>query len=264
MDLLKIFDKYNLTARIFPALILILPLLFSVYASFPVLFSVYASFPVLVSSDILLSLMTIFVSFGALYFLSNLCRGLGKKEEKILIEEWGGLPTTLILRHSDNTLNDSTKKCYHSFLAQQVPDIGDFPTASEETQNLHQADNIYSSSIDWLREQRRDKEKYYLLHEKNIQYGFRRNLLGVRVTGIILSVASILLILVSKVDFIQLSSKLIETLESAMMGVTIFQYMALFFNFIAFLCWIFVVNKNWVKEAGFQYANTLLKSIDQA
>lgn len=257
MDLFKIFDKYNLTARIFPALLLILPLLFSVYATFPVL----------VSSDKLSFLTTILIPFGilcgVLYFFSNLCRGLGKKEEKILIEEWGGLPTTLILRHSDNMLNDSTKKRYHSFLEEKVPDIGKFPTASEETQNFYQADKIYSSSIDWLREQRRDKEKYYLLHEENIQYGFRRNLLGVRAIGIRLCIASILFILVSKVDFIQLSSKFIETLESAMMGVTIFQYIALSFNFIAFLCWIFVVNKNWVKEAGFQYAKTLLKSIEQ-
>lgn len=252
MDLLKIFEKYNLIARIFPALLLILPLLFSIYATLPNL----------ISSNILSFLTTIFISFGALYFVSNLCRTLGKRQEENFISQWGGLPTTLILRHRDNTLNDLTKTRYHSFLKKNVPNINSFPTASKETRNPHQADIIYSSSIDWLKEQTRDKKKYYLLHEENIQYGFRRNLLGVKVIGIYLCLSSILLLLIYNIYSVQLDSNFIEILKSLIKGITIFQYIALFFNLTAFFCWIFVVNNNWVKEAGFQYAKTLLQSID--
>lgn len=252
MELLKAFDKYTIIARIFPALLILLSFLFSIYATFPDL----------ITSNLLSFLATVFISFGALYFASNFCRSLGKKEEKELIKEWGCLPTTLILRHGDNTLNNLTKKRYHSFLENNVPNIGSFPSSDEETQNYDKADEIYSSSIDWLREQRRDKEKHSLLHEENIQYGFRRNLLGVKIIGIYLCIASILLMFINNIYSIKLDTISIEKIKSVIKNLTTFQYMALFFDITFLLCWIFVVNKNWVKEAGFQYAKTLLKSIE--
>ena len=252
MELSKAFDKYTIIARIFPALLIILSCLFSIYATSPNL----------ITSNLPSFLATIFISFGALYFVSNFCRTLGRKEEEKLIENWGGLPTTLILRHSYNTLTNLTKKRYHSFLERNVPHIGSFPSPDEETQNHNKADEIYSSSIDWLKEQRRDKEKYSLLHEENIQYGFRRNLLGVKIIGIYLCIASILLIFVNNIYSIKLDTISIEKIKSVIKNLTTFQYMALFFDIIFLLCWIFVVNKNWVKEAGFQYAKTLLKSIE--
>lgn len=258
MELFKTFDKYTITARIFPALLVLLPCLFSTYATFPNL----------ITSTLLSFLSTVFISFGALYFISNFCRSLGKKEETKLFENWGGRPTTLILRHSDLTLTNLTKQRYHLFLEENVPNIGTFPSLDQERQSPTKADDIYSSSIDWLREQRRDKEKYSLLHEENIQYGFRRNLLGVKNTGICLIIISTILIFISNICSMKLDPKLdtisMEEIKTVVMTLTTVQYLALFFDLISILCWIFVVNKDWVKEAGFQYAKTLLRSIDNS
>ena len=257
MDFLKGFDRYNRQARISPALLLLLP----------ILFTACSVFPQLIISDYVKTLALISVSFGVLYFLSSVCRSAGKKKEVELIAEWGGYPTTIILRHQDNSLNNYVKSRYHNFLNQNVPDIN-LPTISEESNNPQLADEIYSSSIDWLKEQRRDKDKYNLLYEELIQYGFRRNLLGIKTWGLLSCIASIIFIfgnqiyqvLINTTKFQSTSNLLQLTIEN----VTSFQWGVIFFDIFVLCIWLFMIREPWVKEAGFDYAKTLLKSIDNS
>jgi hypothetical protein len=80
----------------------------------------------------------------------------------------------------------------HEFFTKNIPGLT-IPSAVEEQQNPAEADKRYCSAVNWLREQRRDKEKFFLIHEENIQSGFRRNLLGVKGIGIIFCAVALLL-----------------------------------------------------------------------
>ena len=257
MDFLKGFDRYNIQARIYPALLLLLPLLLTVYSVFPQL----------ITSDSVKTLASILVSFGVLYFLSSVCRSAGKKKEVELITAWGGYPTTIILRHRDDFLNNLLKSRYHSFLNQNVPGIN-FPSSSQESNNPQLADEIYISSIDWLKEQRRDKDKYHLLYEENIQYGFRRNLLGIKTWGLLSCIASIIFIFGNQIYQVLINTTKFQStsnlLQLIIENLTSFQLGVIFFDMFVFCIWLFMIREPWVKEAGFDYAKTLLKSIDNS
>lgn len=257
MDFLKGFDRYNIQARIYPALLLLLP----------ILLTVYSVFPQLITSDYVKTLASVLVSFGVLYFLSSVCRSAGKKKEEELITAWGGYPTTIILRHQNSFLNSNIKSRYHNFLNQNVPEIN-FPSRAEELNNPQLADEIYSSSINWLKEQKRDKEKFNLLYEENIQYGFIRNLLGIKMWGLLSCISSIIFIFGHQIYQVSVNLTKLPNLGNLIRlivdNLTSFQLAIILFDIIAFLSWLLIVREPWVKEAGFDYAKTLLKSIDNS
>jgi hypothetical protein len=88
----KVIDPYERQARLYPALLALLPLL----AMIMLLYSPKAS--------ALTSILTLAVSCGGLYLMTNLCREFGKRLEEKLFREWGGKPTTQLLRHRDHTI----------------------------------------------------------------------------------------------------------------------------------------------------------------
>src|SRR3989442_12022556 len=88
----KISDPYERKARLYPALLALLPLIVigAVYAP-------KASAPVNV---------VMFISgCGGLFLMANISRELGKRLESTLSESWGGKPTTQLLRHRDGTID---------------------------------------------------------------------------------------------------------------------------------------------------------------
>ncbi|MGA9883523.1 MAG: hypothetical protein WBQ34_07380 [Candidatus Acidiferrales bacterium] len=78
----KVTDPYERPARLYPALLMLLPLL----ALIMLLYGPKAT--------ALTTAVTVAVSCGALYLTTNLCRELGKRLEEKLYHEWGGKPTT--------------------------------------------------------------------------------------------------------------------------------------------------------------------------
>jgi hypothetical protein len=96
----------------------------------------------------------------------------------------GGLPSTVMLRHSDTTIDPITKARAHEFLAQQVKQPA--PTPVDEANDPAKADHFYTACGNWLRENTRDHDKFNILFEENISYGFHRNLLGLRTIAFVL------------------------------------------------------------------------------
>jgi hypothetical protein len=141
------------------------------------------------------------------------------------------------------------------------------PTAAEEAADPVAANFTYDSAVKWLKERTR-KEKFWLVERENAQYGFRRNLRGMRPLGIISSlitlVVAALAIEFTKPEFFHaLSSGSISPvlsqfrlLEPSVIATTIV-------NLVAVLAWLLVVRDDWVKDAGYQYANALLASCDK-
>lgn len=80
-------------------------------------------------------------------------------------------------------LNAITKKRYREKLTTLVP-IEAMPTAEDESQNPAAADTVYESCGQFLRAKTRKKDDYPLVSAKNVEYGFRRNCLGLRTPAI--------------------------------------------------------------------------------
>ena len=54
------------------------------------------------------------------------------------------------------------------------------PTVAAEANNPAGSDSVYMSATKWLLSQTRDTKVYSLLFQQNINYGYRRNMLGLR------------------------------------------------------------------------------------
>lgn len=116
---------------------------------------------------------------------SDVARRRGKTIEPAIIEKMGGLPTMVTLRHRDATYDRDTKAEFHAFVAGKLGKPA--PTDAEEAADPVAADSYYARGVAWLRENTRDQKKFDILFNENISYGFRRNLLGLKVPGFLLN-----------------------------------------------------------------------------
>lgn len=127
-------DPYDREARLYPALISMMPIL--------VLFGcLYGpKHPLLVWG------VSIVTACGGPLLLSRLARDLGKALEEKLIVEWMGKPTTILLRHSDRTIDPYTKALYHETLGTGLSRKP--PTLEDEETNRQASDDFYRASTD--------------------------------------------------------------------------------------------------------------------
>lgn len=151
-------DPYERKARVIPGLLVALPVLV------PLLCVYGARHPVLTGVIGLLG------GCGAIYALASVARGRGKKLEEMLVSKWGGMPTTIALRHRDKFLDGVSKQRYHTAITAKLGIA--MPTAEEESANPDKADDIYIGATKRLRELTRSNKQ--LLLKENIAYGFHR------------------------------------------------------------------------------------------
>lgn len=166
-------DAYSIRARLFPAIIAAAPAI-----ALAAVFLFWEAFQLQGAiAAVALSVL--------LFALSDLARRQGRRIEPRLIQDMGGSPSTTLLRFRDPSLDQGTKERTHAFLAAKLD--APVPTAEAETANPDVADVFYSREAAWLREHTRDKTTFRLLLEENTTYGFRRNLLGLKVPGLVLN-----------------------------------------------------------------------------
>src|SRR5713226_3809363 len=233
----KVADPYERQARLYPALLALLPLLVMVM----LLYGPKAS--------ALTSVVTIAVSCGGLYLMTNLFRELGKRMEERLFREWGGKPTTQLLRHRDNTIEAVTKRRYHSFLAAKINEA--FPDKDQEANNRDAADEIYQSGVRWLLSHTRsdDNKKFDLLFKENVTYGFRRNALGMKPVGLIVSIGSLLWTLGREAVLFNSARKSLDMEAFWRMPET--ATVSLIVSAVMVVAWMFFFTKSSVRTAAF-------------
>ena len=122
------------------------------------------------------------------FFLSQVGADFGKRLEKGLWTNWGGPPTTRFLRHGNHELNEVTRGRVHAKLRQLGLHI---PTREEQEQDQCAADTDYESCTQDLIRRTRDTRRFPLVFKGLTEYGFRRNLLGLKVFGVFLTVAGV-------------------------------------------------------------------------
>jgi hypothetical protein len=229
--------KYSLVARTYPIMILLIPL---------VITGSYLS----VNFDNYYHFFTSIGLLGALSFLlTQLGRDFGKKKEHALWKSWGGMPTIQILRFNNDFLDDLTKKRYHLRLNELCP-VEHIPTKELEQINPSEIDKIYSTWTKFMISNTRDTNKYRLLYKENINYGFRRNLWGLKKIAICLILINICII---------------TLFSGSKLGFNFFfqwtneYFISLGLLLVILIFWILIVTKDWIKRVAFSYAERLFE-----
>lgn len=231
-------EPYDRQARLYPALLLVAPI-------------------VATGAGLLSSNLTAFQSFGAsaaglggAFLLTQLARDAGKKGEKGLFEKWGGLPSVAIFRHRDTRLDSITKARYHKKLAGLVKEAK-APTAEQEHSDPDSADIVYSAWSYYLRVNTRDIKKFSHLFRENVNYGYRRNVWGMRTLGLVASLSCLVCSVVRLLVIRAATGKIDEVLLCS--GV---------FALFILLLWAFRFTGDWVYIPANAYAERLAESTE--
>lgn len=241
----KYFDHYVINARLKPAFFALMPIAITTLAWCPK------------AQEVGGVVLTFLITFGVMAFLSNLVSNLGNQLQTRLFDDWGGAPTTILLRHADKTLDIYSKQRYHKWLQSKLPDLK-MPSPENEDKNSVDADHIYTSAVSFLREYARDKNKFPMVYSDNVAYGFSRNLLVLRPIGIGVTLTSIFLN-VALVYFYFVNA---EREFNAFVGTNISMILFASGSVISSLIvlWIFckLINDNYVHGRAIRYAKSLL------
>ncbi|OUS23374.1 hypothetical protein A9Q98_14905 [Thalassotalea sp. 42_200_T64] len=233
IDISKYTDPYERKARVFPALLCLLPVVIAISVNFPELYTSLTGFIGLV------------VAFGGLQLLAQMARDGGKKLEPNLFNEWGGIPSVNIFRYRDNIIPAPTKKIIHQSLSDKTKVAA--PTFEYENNHPEDADEVYRAWSDHLRGHSRDTNKFSLLFKENINYGFRRNILGMKnLYGVF--------------GILALGVFLIPSLPTSDLNNTDFTVM--FIIALYTLWFMFFVNFDWVKVPADEYAKRLVEVVE--
>jgi len=235
----KILDAYGRQAQLLPALIALLPIFLVAGTALPWTNRIGAG--LLVSA----------IGGGLTVLLAHVARRLGRQAETRLLAEWGGKPTTIWLRHSDDHLDGHTKERYKTFLARRVTGW-EPPTRDEEVAQPTAADERYDSAVRWLLEHARSQERFPRVFRENVSYGFRRNLYGLRPVGTVLALAG----LVMGLAFLGIPS-----FKASSLPVLLLSQIVVSAGLLG--VWRLVVDGSWVRDAGDAYAKELLATCEQ-
>jgi hypothetical protein len=159
-------DDYERRARLVPGLLLVAPVAL-----------VIVTFG-LKDNPVIAAIIGALAAFGAPVVLANLVRHYGLAVQDALYEAWGGKPTTVLLQSAPAAQRQVWRAAVERVSGQQLPPIG-------------QADDhgAYDAATSAVIARTRDKTRFNLLFQENRNYGYERNLFGLRAFGRTLSVA---------------------------------------------------------------------------
>jgi hypothetical protein len=172
---MSVLDAYERRARLQPALIAGCPLAVAVMA---------AGIATNATVGVALTLAT---QIGLIVVLAEFARRLGKRLEPGLVASWGGPPTTAAMRHNGST-DPHRRALLRRAVERLVPGVV-LPTAEDERASPADADARYGAATEAVRSIVRADPAGTILAAENANYGFHRNLLGLKPLG--LAVAAI-------------------------------------------------------------------------
>lgn len=228
-------QEYTRRARLLPAILVGLPLAFTAVALFP-------SEP-----DWWKGLTGLLTSAAVAAFVANIARSQGVRKQDDLFRSWGGVPTTQLLRFR-TAENKAQVAQFHTDVSTATGRI--LPDEASETKDPGAADQEYSVAVRKLRRFTDDRDRFAFVFNENVNYGFRRNLYGLRGLGI----ASALLGAIAAAVLAILASQ--DIVDGSVVAFSI----AAAINVFIAAAWIFYVNAGWVREVAFSYGERLLEA----
>jgi hypothetical protein len=178
----------------------------------------------------------------------QLGRDKGKQLEPALWASWGGAPTLRRMRFR-NATNPERIERLHARIEKVTTDP--LPTATEEVADSQDADDRYEEATARIRALTRDKKRFPLLFAENVNYGMRRNLLGLKREGLIFAT---LTILVGGPLLAFAHGTLSERAGRYGPGVAA--------GVIALVFWLAVVRPAWVRLTAEAYADQVVGAVD--
>jgi hypothetical protein len=243
----KLLDPYERKARLFPGLLVALPLGIAVLS---------ASGSV---SLLLKAATSLMIACGVPFLLSSITRDAGKKLEARLFIKWGGMPSTQLLRHTDSHFDVHTKRRYHDFL--EAGTKVSMPSLEGEHADPVRADEAYRAAGIWLRSQTKNVKEFPHVFKENLAYGFRRNSTGLKYIGFFLALACLLALLVMPVTRVaNAESGLFEAFLSGMSPV---QALSIIISGIFTLVWATCFSEDSLRRTAHAYADRLIRSCDE-
>lgn len=240
IDQLK--DPYERKARVTPGLLVALPLLVPLVA-------VYGP-----KHTTLTGVLAVLGGCGAIFALANIARGRGKALEESLVKHWGGLPTTILLRHRDRFFDQHTKERYHDFIRTKLGIR--IPSQVEEAAAPEAADQAYMAATRRLRELTRGDSK--LLLKENIAYGFHRNMTAMKPVGIVSCLLGLTYgLLIAGV--LRPTEPYIDVTKMADPGLT--AGLTMLISTALLMSWLFYFNSSAIWRVGRVYAERLFERL---
>ena len=231
--MLGLLDVYTVRARLLPALI----------ASLPLGLAAFLWIPNFMTTMKALGIGTV-VWLLAATVMAQVGRDSGKRREPSLFAQWGGSPTTRLLRHREARNKPLLERRHAQLSALTALRL---PSKEEEAQDPGKADEIYETCIVFLRERTRDRKTFPLVFDENCNYGFRRNLWGLKLFAVTLAFV-VLWVVAGYITILVQGNGTIPTAAIVVILGNIF--------FLG--SWIFYVTKAWVRLAAESYADRLI------
>jgi hypothetical protein len=178
----------------------------------------------------------------------QLGRDRGRNMQPELWRSWGGSPTLRKLQYRGGSSTGVVERL-HARIGEILGEI--LPTAAEESAEPSAADERYEEVSARIRAVTRDGKRFPLLLAENINYGQRRNMLGLRREGVVFAGLTIIVagLLMTLADG-SLAERAARYGPGAAAGV------------LALLFWIAVVTPSWVKLTADAYADQFVGAID--
>jgi len=239
----KILDPYDLTARLLPGLLVLLPAILCIAV-------LYGA-----KSPIAVALGSVLATCGGPYLLSSFVRTWGQRAQDRLFRQWGGQPTTLLLRRCHGHLSPLTKDRYRELAASRLGIA--LPTVGEEEGDPEKADQAYVAAADALRPLTNDRRAFPFVFKELVAYGFNRNAHGSRWVGLAVAAATVVTALTHAgvVHFRPPYSTSVD-LDTSQIVVLIVAA-----GFASLWCFHFTAQT--VQQAGFGYAKRLWEALEK-
>ncbi|GAA4754918.1 hypothetical protein GCM10025783_30040 [Amnibacterium soli] len=229
-------DSYSRTARLYPALLALLPGTVGIVVFFDLAAWVRTVVLVVVAAGLHVAVM-VKVS------------DVGRARQDRVWARLGGNPTALRMRWATST--DDARLAEEHRRVQVMSGI-ELPTRGSEQADPAAAIRTYERAVRRLREKTRDVDKYPRVRAELIAYGFARNVFGLRRAGIafaaLIGMASAVTGLLGYVGFLQVDAWrpiVVSLFAVAWIGV-----------------WLFTFTGDYARRASDKYAAALLDAAD--
>lgn len=229
-------DSYSRTARLYPALLALLPGTVAIVVFFDLAAWVRTVVLVVVAAGLHVAVM-VKVS------------DIGRARQDRIWARLGGNPTALRMRWASST--DDARLAEEHQRVQAMSGI-ELPTRGSEQADPAAAVRTYERAVRRLREKTRDADKYPRVRAELTAYGFARNVYGLRRVGItfavLIGLASALAGLLGYSGFLQVDAW-------RPIGTSLFA--------VAWIgVWLFVFTGGYARRASDKYAAALLDAAD--
>lgn len=239
----KLLDPYDLKARYLPGLLVLLPSILCVVL-------LYGA-----KSPTAVALTSVLTACGGPYLLASFVRTWGQHAQDRLFLQWGGQPSTILLRHRHEQLPPMTKRRYGELSASKLGIY--LPTAEDEARNPERADQAYVAAANALRPLTNDRKIFPFVFKELVAYGFNRNAYGSRWVGLAVALLTIAFSLVHA-GVLHGSAPYWTPIDLEPGHATVVIVAAVFS-----CLWCFHFTAGTVKQSGFAYAKRLLESLEK-